>query len=74
MLKLLSKLKDIHLPPPIGCALAPGWYALIILLALIIATLTHWAYRRYRNSRAKKQALVLLEQYVQDTKKMAKHL
>lgn len=57
----LAQLKDIHLPnavdwwPP-----APGWYALAILILVLLFYSVHLAYRRYAASLAKKQALLLL--------------
>ncbi|RUR13837.1 DUF4381 domain-containing protein [Legionella sp. km772] len=62
----LAQLKDIHLPTSVGIwPLAPGWYVLIIVFFILMAGLSFVAYRRYLNARAKKQALVLLQSYVQ---------
>lgn len=62
----LAQLKDIHLPASIAWwPLAPGWYAVFLLVLVFLAGLAFFVYRRYLNSRAKKQALVLLENYAQ---------
>ena len=60
----LAQLKDIHLPSPIGWwPLAPGWYMMIALVLLIAIILAHHLYKKHRNALAKKQALILLNQY-----------
>ncbi len=61
----LTQLKDIHLPPAVGWwPLAPGWYALIVLIFVLIGLISFLCYKRYLNTRAKKQALVLLQNYL----------
>lgn len=60
----LAQLKDIHLPGAIGWwPLAPGWYLLATLLTLLLCLIIYLAYKRYKNSLAKKQALQLLARY-----------
>ncbi|MDR3504247.1 MAG: DUF4381 domain-containing protein [Legionella sp.] len=60
----LAQLKDIHLPDAIGWwPLAPGWYAVITLIILLIFVLAAYVYRRHRYALAKKQALLLLASY-----------
>ena len=60
----LSKLRDIHLPDPIGIwPLAPGWYILGILLFLSCFYGAFILHRYYRNTRARKKALFLLDSY-----------
>jgi hypothetical protein len=66
----LAQLKDIHLPDAIGWwPLAPGWYAIITLIILLIIVLATYAYRRHRYALAKKQALMLLANYQEDYEK-----
>lgn len=44
----LQHLRDIHLPPPVSCwPLAPGWFALITLIIMLIGIAT-WLYYRQR--------------------------
>ncbi|KTC91594.1 DUF4381 domain-containing protein [Fluoribacter dumoffii] len=60
----LAQLKDIHLPAPIGWwPLAPGWYILMALILFIAIILAYGAYKRHRYALAKKQALLLLNDY-----------
>jgi hypothetical protein len=60
----LAQLKDIHLPQPIGWwPLAPGWYVLLALLLFLVFFLAQWIYKRHRHALAKKQALLLLNNY-----------
>jgi len=62
----LANLRDIHLPEPIGWwPLATGWYVLIALVLLLLACVGYYLYRRFRNNRAKKQALEILSFYQQ---------
>lgn len=62
----LAQLKDIHLPASIAWwPLAPGWYVVFFLVLVFFSGLAFFVYRRYLNGRAKKQALALLENYVQ---------
>ncbi|MDI9819646.1 MULTISPECIES: DUF4381 domain-containing protein [unclassified Legionella] len=64
--RLLEKLHDIHLPEPISWwPLAPGWYALILSAILVVGLLIHWGYRYYRQGRARREALQLLNCYWQ---------
>lgn len=66
----LNQLKDIHLPNPIGWwPLAPGWYVVLILLCVFIALLTALFYKKHCNARPKKQALLLLQQYIRQYEK-----
>lgn len=60
----LAQLHDIHLPEPIGWwPLAPGWYLLALLVIAMLVTAIIFAVRYYKNGRAKRQALRLLETY-----------
>jgi hypothetical protein len=62
---LLAQLKDIHLPQRIGWwPLAPGWYFVLIIVVICIGELLYVCYKHYKNTRVKKQALVLLQGYV----------
>lgn len=68
----LAQLRDIHLPDPIGWwPLAPGWYLLSLFVIAMLVTAIIFVIRYYKNGRAKRQALRLLEtyrqQYQQDT-------
>lgn len=61
----LTQLKDIHLPAQVGWwPLAPGWYAVLLLLFIAVITITYKLYKRQMNARPKKQALLLLHTYV----------
>lgn len=63
----LDQLKDIHLPDPIGWwPLAPGWYALLLLLLVLMGIFALRIYKRYKHALAKKKALILLSFYQQD--------
>jgi hypothetical protein len=57
-------LRDLHLPEPVGWwPLAPGWWALLILLAALLAYgLVRWHQRRQRNA-ARRYALRKLARY-----------
>jgi hypothetical protein len=62
----LSKLRDIHLPEPIGWwPLAPGWYLLVLLVIAILITIIFFLRRYYLNGSAKRDALRLLKIYQQ---------
>lgn len=67
--QVLAKLRDISLPEPVGWwPMAPGWYFLI-LAGLVVLAFTFYRAHRYRmNGRAKRQALQLLESYLQEYK------
>lgn len=66
----LAQLKDIHLPPPIHWwPLAPGWYLLILLMALFTAWSLNKLYRRYLRAQPKRMALKLLAEYQQSYEK-----
>jgi hypothetical protein len=44
----LAELKDIHLPPPVSSwPLAPGWWALFIIIIIVFATVVY-AYMFYK--------------------------
>lgn len=59
---LLASLKDIHLPPPIGWwPLAWGWFVLMACVILLLVGIVVWVRRHYLQTRAKRQALHLLE-------------
>ena len=63
----LSQLRDIHLPDPISWwPLAPGWYLLLLIILIFVTILFLIVGRYYRNGRAKRQALHLLDQYLKD--------
>jgi cbb3-type cytochrome oxidase subunit 3 len=65
--QLLAKLRDIHLPEPISFwPLAPGWYALALLSLLLIGLAYYFIRRSQKNAAAKRQALILLQDYEQD--------
>ena len=65
----LAQLKDIHLPEPIGLwPLAMGWYALAVLLLVLVVALIMVLRRLHVQARPKRQALCLLQQYEQDHK------
>ncbi|WP_019215838.1 DUF4381 domain-containing protein [Legionella tunisiensis] len=62
----LAKLRDIQLPDPIGWwPMAPGWYFLIVLIALSVIFLLYIFRRNYIRGRAKREALQLLAHYHQ---------
>ena len=59
----LAQLRDIHLPPAISAwPLAPGWYLLIIALALILSVIIIFAFRYYKK---RKKRLYMLRQLQQ---------
>ena len=48
----LDRLRDIHLPQPIGWwPLAPGWWALIALVCTLVAAALAWTWIRRRSAR-----------------------
>ena len=54
----LAQLRDIHLPADISWwALAPGWWALIIMLGLMVGWAISKAFKRYRANLYRRQAL-----------------
>lgn len=60
----LTQLRDIHIPPAIGWwPIAPGWYILIALSILLVASISFLIYRYYRNTRVRRHALSLLTHY-----------
>ena len=59
----LAQLRDIHLPADISWwPLAPGWWALIIMLGLMVGWAISKAVKRYRANLYRRQALAKLEQ------------
>lgn len=67
---VLAQLKDIHLPDSIGWwPLAPGWYALMLIILIIVAALAYWLRKRHKNALAKNQALELLKSYTRQYEK-----
>lgn len=66
----LAQLKDIHLPEAVSWwPLAPGWYALALLITLLLGFAIYLSYKHHKNSLAKKQALELLACYEEQYKK-----
>lgn len=64
MADVLASLKDIHLPKAISWwPLAPGWYALILLVLFAVSMLIYFLYQRHQNALAKNKALQRLQQY-----------
>lgn len=62
----LAKLRDIHLPEPVGWwPLAPGWYLLAILSIVSLITIIFFLWRYYSNGRARRHALSLLATFQQ---------
>lgn len=62
----LAQLKDIHWPVPVGWRpLAPGWYVLMCLVALLVVGLSYFFYKKTRHAKPKRQAMALLHQYKQ---------
>lgn len=63
----LAQLRDIHLPDPVGWwPLAPGWYALAILVLVFAITIIIILGKHYLNGRAKRHALRLVAAYQQE--------
>ena len=55
---VLQQLKDIHLPTPIHVwPLAPGWYVVIVIVALFLFVCLLKTWVAFKQRRAKKQAL-----------------
>lgn len=60
----LAQLRDIHLPSPIGWwPIAVGWYAVGLIILGVLLALAYFIYRNYKNGRAKRKALKLLQRY-----------
>lgn len=58
----LADLKDLQLPDAVSIfPLAPGWYAVIILLVLIALALGYWQIRRLRKQRKVANIVGLLD-------------
>ena len=56
--ELLSQLKDIVEPMPIGWwPLAIGWWLLAVLILVLLISLGYWLVRRHRQNRFRKLAL-----------------
>ena len=52
MLAQLDQLRDIHLPEPIGWwPIAPGWWALLALICVLVVAAVVWARIRRRSAR-----------------------
>jgi hypothetical protein len=63
---VLTQLKDIHLPSPVGWwPLAPGWYGVIGLVLCLVSALVYFFYKKHIHALPKKKALVLLASYIQ---------
>lgn len=57
-------LRDLHLPEPVGWwPLAPGWWFLLLVLAVLIAYGLTRAYQRRQRSAARRYALRKLARY-----------
>lgn len=68
----LTQLRDIHLPASISWwPLAPGWYLLALIIALLCLMLGFLLHRQYSNGRAKHEALRTLAMYQQEYKREA---
>jgi hypothetical protein len=60
----LATLRDIHLPEVVGWwPLAPGWYAVAVLIIIALAVILYALHRHHQNAYAKRQALRLLSGY-----------
>lgn len=60
-------LRDLHLPEPVGWwPLAPGWWVLLILLALLLGYGLYRAYLRRRHNAPRRFALRELARYESD--------
>jgi len=58
----LAKLRDIHLPDPIGLwPLAPGWYLLALVFFLVLVAIVFFIRRTYLNGNHRREALRLLK-------------
>lgn len=69
--KILAQLRDIHHPSPVPFwPLAPGWYALILLVSLVIGFIVYSCYRYIRKHRVRKIVLMRLEQLQQQQEDM----
>ncbi len=56
-------IRGLHLPPEPGLwPLAPGWWALIVLTAILLSVLLYKGIRSYRANRARRFALRQVEQ------------
>lgn len=52
MLAQLDQLRDIHLPEPVGWwPLAPGWWALLALVCVLVVAAAIWIWLRRRSAR-----------------------
>lgn len=63
--ELLSQLKDVHLPPPIGWwPPAPGWWIVAALVLLLLTTGAFWGWQRWQRCRRRQrlqQAFAIIE-------------
>ncbi|WP_346892315.1 DUF4381 domain-containing protein [uncultured Roseibium sp.] len=52
MLAQLDQLRDIHLPEPVGWwPVAPGWWALLALVCVLVVSAVVWTWFRRRSAR-----------------------
>lgn len=63
----LANLRDIHLPAEIGnWPPAPGWYALVAVVLLLIVGLCLWLWHRHRQNAWRRAALLELDSIVSE--------
>ena len=71
----LDNLHDIIIPEAVGCLPpAPGWYMLGLLLLALLGHFVMNAYKRYKKSLYKREALVEVGRYKEESKEDMIHL